>query len=180
MRKKQSSIALPGDFFENLRVKYIKTLPYGGEIITIWLELLAMALKNSNDGVLYKSKDLICSSRDIHEILKTGNRSDESISKAINTLIELEIIEFTIFNGEPQTYVINDISIYPESDTHGKTLFLNPPDEYEQKQTAGIIEELKELMKNSHDYELIGCASRLLCAIEPDNTKQNDPEKSKK
>ena len=84
-------IKLTTDMFNNKKIKYIRTLPEGNEIVLIWVMLLTLAGRCNTSGMVFLTENIPYTTSMLAEELKF---KESTVILAINVLQKLGMIEF--------------------------------------------------------------------------------------
>ena len=90
-------VKLSTELFDNSKIKYIRTMPEGNNILLIWIFLLTMAGKCNSDGLIFLTEDIPMSD----EILSDLSGFEVNVVRmALSVFDRLGMIQWSGANNE--------------------------------------------------------------------------------
>lgn len=158
-----SWVKLSIGIFENVKIKNLDTLPKGDTYFRIWINMLVLAGKTNNQGLVYFSSEKPYTNKTLAAVLV---KPVKIVAEAITLFQELKMIEIQdgyikILNWEEYQNLAK-LDVLRENGREAKRR--------QREKQATLVEEMSSKCQISHDIAL---------ALAKEEDKEKDKEKKK-
>jgi predicted phage replisome organizer len=152
--------------FENVKIKNLDTLPKGDTYFRIWINLLVLAGKTNNQGLVYFSSEKPYTNKTLAAVLI---KPVKIVTEAITLFQELNMIEIQdgyikILNWEEYQNLAK-LDVLRENGREAKRR--------QREKQAALVEEMSSKCQISHD-------TALALALDKEKDKEKKKDKTKK